>query len=148
MLLWNTGFSVENVLFDLLELQHLGFVYKLHVLTLQVSPHADMYPDKTADISWCHLWLPCEMTSEQQLQKFHTDHVHYPGLCIASNRLMWISLVTQPIRSTTQIWVVMCHQYGISTMVARTSFRREISGDITKWQLFSRTSRDVKHFNH
>ena len=125
ILLWNTGFSVENVLFDLLELQHLGFGYKR-----------------------CHHWLPCEMTSEQWLQKFHTDDVHYPGLGIASDRLKWISLATRPIRSPTQIWVVTRHQYGISTVVAEMSFREETSGGITKWQLFSRASWDVKHFNH
>ena len=76
-------FSAENVFFNLLELQHSGFVYKLHVPTLQVSPHAEMYPDKTADISRCHHWLPCETTSEQRLQKFQADDV------------------------TTQIWVLL-----------------------------------------
>ena len=55
--------------------------------TLQVSPHAEVYPDKTADISRCHHWLPCEMMSEQGLQKFHTDDFHYAGLFIASDRL-------------------------------------------------------------
>ena len=34
--------------------------------------------EKTADISrLCH-WFPCEMTSEKQAQKFHTDEASLP----------------------------------------------------------------------
>ena len=36
----------------------------------------------------------------------------------------------QPIRNTTQIWVVTSHQYGISELVSQTSFRRET----TRWR--------------
>ena len=42
----------------------------------------------------------------------------------------------QPIRSTTQFWVVTRHQYGISALVSQTSFRGETSGGITKCRLF------------
>ena len=45
--------------------------------------------------------------------------LHYPDLGSASRG--------RPIRSTTQIWVVTRHQYGISTLVSQTSFRRETS---------------------
>ena len=41
-----------------------------------------------------------------QAQKFHTGDIHYPNL-------KQISLVTGPLRSATQIWVVTRHQYGI-----------------------------------
>ena len=34
---------------------------------------------KTADISGCHHWFPCEMTSEKWVQKFHTDDVSLPS---------------------------------------------------------------------
>ena len=43
----------------------------------------------------------------------------------------------QPIRSTTQIWVVTRHQYGISALVSQTSFREETSGGEAKCRLFS-----------
>ena len=33
---------------------------------------------------------------------------------------------------STQIWVVTRHQYGISAVVPRKSFRGETSGDVTK----------------
>ena len=42
---------------------------------------------------------------------------HYPDLGIASDWLKQISHTVQPIRSTTQIWLVTLtthHQYGIS----------------------------------
>jgi len=43
----------------------------------------------------------------------------------------------QPIRSTTKIWVVSHHQYGISALVTQTSFCEGSSGDLVKRQLFS-----------
>ena len=41
------------------------------------------------------------------------------------------------IRSTTQIWVVTRHQYGISAIVPETSFRGKVSDCVTKCRLFS-----------
>ena len=35
----------------------------------------------------------------------------------------------QPIRSTSQIWVVTRHQYGISAHISKTLFRGETTGD-------------------
>ena len=43
----------------------------------------------------------------------------------------------QPIRSTTQIWVVTGHQCGIAALFPQTSFREEISGGVAKCRLFS-----------
>ena len=51
--------------------------------------------------------------SEKRVQKFHTDD--------------WWNLL-HPIRSTTQIWVVMCHQYAISVLISQTSFHRKTVG--------------------
>ena len=39
---------------------------------------------------------------------------HYPDLGNAFVWLKQISLAERPIRSTTEIWIVMCHQYIIS----------------------------------
>ena len=47
---------------------------------------------------------------------------HFPELGSVSDWLNQISHATRPIRRTTQIWVVTCHQYEISTLVSRTSF--------------------------
>ena len=62
---------------------------------------------------------------------------HYPDLGSASDWLNRISQAARPIRSTTQIWVVTRHQYGISALVSQTSFRGESSARFTKCQLFS-----------
>ena len=51
-------------------------------------------PEKTAEISRRHHCFPREMTSEEQMQKLHTD----------------ILLI---FMCTTQIWIVSRHQYGI-----------------------------------
>ena len=57
---------------------------------------------------------------------------HYPDLGRASDWLKQISHAARPIRSSTQIWVVTRHQYGISALVSQTSFRRETSGGVAK----------------
>ena len=59
-----------------------------------------------ADISRCHHWLPCEMTSEENL--------------------------LLPIRSTAQIWVVTRHQYGIFALIPQTSFCEETNSGVVK----------------
>ena len=45
----------------------------------------------------------------------------------------------QPIRSTTQIWVVTRHQNEISALVPQTSFGGETCGSVAKsvWAVFS-----------
>ena len=50
------------------------------------------------------------------------------------------SHAAQPIRSTTQIWVVTRHQYGISALVSQTSFGGKTSGSVAKCRLFSQAS--------
>ena len=63
---------------------------------------------------------------------------HYPDLGSPSDWLNQISHMARPIiRSTTQIWVVRRHQYGISALVSHTSFGGETNGSVTKCQLFS-----------
>ena len=46
---------------------------------------------------------------------------HYLDLGTASDWLKKISQVPQPISSSTQFLVVMCHQYGISALVSQAS---------------------------
>ena len=62
---------------------------------------------------------------------------HYPDLGSASDWLNQISHAARPIRSTTQIWVVTRHQYGISALVSQTSFGGETSGSVAQSGLFS-----------
>ena len=82
---------------------------------------------------------------------------HYPDLGSASDWLNQISHAARPIRSTTQIWVVTRHQYGISVLVFQTSFGGETNGSVAKCRLFSqaiiisvinklRTTRSQFHF--
>ena len=62
---------------------------------------------------------------------------HYPDLGSASDWSCRVGNLIQPIRSTTQIWVVTRHQYGISALVFQTSFRGETIGGVAKCRLFS-----------
>ena len=67
---------------------------------------------------------------------------HYPALGSASDWLRQISLDARPIRSTTQIWVVLLivatrHGYGIFWLVCEMSLCEETSSIIMKCQLFS-----------
>ena len=51
------------------------------------------------------------------------------------------------MRSTTQIWVVKRHQYGISVLVPQTSFRGETSGGVGKRRFCSQANSSL-HFFH
>ena len=73
---------------------------------------------------WCSLrerpivWDALVSPSEDRARKFHTDAVllHRLWLCF------WlVENLLQPIRINTQIWVVTCHQYGISALVPQAS---------------------------
>ena len=62
----------------------------------------------------------------------------------ASDWLNQISHVARHlIRSTTQIWVVARHKYGIFALVSQTSFGGETSGSVAKCRLFSQASSTV-----
>ena len=63
---------------------------------------------------------------------------HCPDLGNASDWLNQISHAARPIRSTTQIWEVTSHQYGITALFSQTSFGGETSGSVAKCRLFSR----------
>ena len=65
---------------------------------------------------------------------------YYPDLGNTSVWLKQIFLMAQSIKSTTQIWVVTCHQYGISTLISQRTFCGETSCcDIVKCWLYSQT---------
>ena len=65
---------------------------------------------------------------------------YYPDLGSVSDWSWRERNLPQPMRSTTQIWVVMRHQYGISALVSQTSIREETSGGIAKCWLFRQAS--------
>ena len=66
---------------------------------------------------------------------------HYPDAGSASYRLKQIFHEAWSVRSSTQIFVVTRHQYGISALVSQTSFRGETSGGVAKCRLFSQATR-------
>ena len=91
-------------------------------------------PEETADIWRCYQCFPHQMTSEKQAQ-----------ICVVLLRSTsdWSCCMgnfIQPIKSTTQIWVVMHHQYGISALVSQTSFGGGTSGSVAKCWLFSQAT--------
>ena len=65
---------------------------------------------------------------------------HYPDMGSASDWSCSVENLIQPIRSTTQLWVVMCHQYGIFALASQMAFCRETTGGVAKCQLFSQTT--------
>ena len=66
-----------------------------------------------------------------------TNHKHYPDLGSSSDWSCRVGNLLQPISSTTQIWVVTCHQYGISAVVSPTLSREETRSGVAKCGLFS-----------
>ena len=65
---------------------------------------------------------------------------HYPELGNASDWSYTEVNLLQPIRSTTQIWIMTRRQYGISELVSQTSFRGETSGGAVKCRRFSQAT--------
>ena len=88
--------------------------------------------------------FPREMTPEEQAQKFHTQ---FDNPSVGRSEYCFWSVDEsnfQPIRSTTQIWVVTRHQYGISARFPQASVLKETSDVIAKCRLFSQsTSRNI-----
>ena len=41
------------------------------------------------------------------------------------------------------MWVVACHQYGLSAVVPPRTFSWETSGGVAKWQLVSQVAPEV-----
>ena len=66
---------------------------------------------------------------------------HYQDLGSASDWSLRVGNMIQPIRSTTQIWVVTRPRYGISAVVSHTSFGGETSGSVAKYRLFSQADK-------
>ena len=88
--------------------------------------------EKIAHISRSNHCLP----RNERRNSILTTH-HYPNLGSASDWSCCVGNLLQPIRSTTQIWVVTRHQCGISVLASQTSFREETSGGAGKCRLFS-----------
>ena len=72
---------------------------------------------------------------------------HHPDLGSASDWLNQISHAARSIGSTTQIWVMTHHQYGISAFVSQTSFGGETSGSVVKCRLFSQAIENSKRIS-
>ena len=69
-------------------------------------------------------------------QKFRT----FDALLARAWWCFWlVSDLFHPIRSTTDLLVVMRHQYGVSALVSQTSFREETSGGVAKFRLSSQS---------
>ena len=62
---------------------------------------------------------------------------HYPDLVIASDWLEQIFPAARPIRSTTHIWIVTGHDYGISVVVSRRHFAEKPEVASRNFRLFS-----------
>ena len=68
-------------------------------------------------------WALAKRRLSNECRNFHTDDVHYPDLGSASDWWKENSLATQPIRSTTKIWVV--HVIGMEFL--RSLLRRRFA---------------------
>ena len=97
----------------------------LYTLWLLLATLARFCSGKNGALRWSI--LVGKQKHKVQKPKFHADG---RWSCCAGNLL-------QPIRNTTQNWVVTRHQYGISALVSQTSFHGESSGGVAKCWLFS-----------
>ena len=91
------------------------------------------------------LWLDNLLPSfpAKWTQKLHTDDMSLAKIWqVLLIGVMQIFLEPWPIRSTTQIWVVMHHQYGVSAPFPQVSFYGETSTGIAKcWLIYQPNQR-------
>ena len=78
------------------------------------------------------------MTSEKHRNSILMKR-HYRDMDSFSDWSCRVGNLIQPLRSTTQIWVVTCRQYGISALVSHTSFGGETSGSVFTGYLIFRS---------
>ena len=82
----------------------------------------------TGTVGWENsrlLTTPPLVSSRNEPRNSKLMTCHYPDQGSAFDWLMQISYVARPIRSATQILVLTRHQYGISALVSKMSFRGE-----------------------
>ena len=99
--------------------------------------HFHIEPVETADIWRRYHWFPAKWHLRNECRNSILMTRHYPDLGSASDWSCRVGNLIQPIRSTTQIWVVTRHQCGISALVSKTSFGGETTGSVAKCGLFS-----------
>ena len=80
-----------------------------------------------------HCWFPHKMTSEKQVQKFHTDDTSLPR----SGSCFWLVVPHGKFASTNLwVWVVMRHQYGIYSLGSQSHFLGKpvvVSGNVSSF---------------
>ena len=62
---------------------------------------------------------------------------HYPDVSSVFNWSCHVGNLLQPIRSTTQIWEVTRHQYGVFALVPQTWFRGKTNSGVAECRRFS-----------
>ena len=79
--------------------------------------------------------IPCKMTSDERVQKFHTDDVSLPHIWV-------VHLIGWKFASSNQKHYpdLTRHQYGILAFVSQTSFHGDISSGVVTCKLFSQAS--------
>ena len=82
---------------------------------------------KSAHIARCHHWFPPEWRLWNERRNSILMTCHYPDLGSAFDWSSRVGNLLQPIRSTTQIWVVTRHQ----SEFLRSFYRRHLRGN--KW---------------
>ena len=97
-------------------------------------------PEKTADISRRYHWLPCEMTSEKQAQKFHTDD----ATLLSSIKCFWLVEENFPHCMTSQKHYpnqgrVASSVWYFRARFCQTSIPGETSAGVAECRLFPQT---------
>ena len=94
------------------------------------------YLEKTAYISRRSTGFPAKWCLRNERWNSILMTRHYPDLGSASDWSCHVGNLLQPIRSTTQTWLVTRHQYGFSALVSQTSIRKKTSGGVAKCRCF------------
>ena len=138
------GFRLENTMKDCYSKHPLPERFPLHIYTDTLDfPTSSSLRKQT---SFC-VALTVSLQNDAWETKSRnsvlmTRHCQKLGTATDWSCHLWNFL--QLIRTSTQIWVVTCHQHGISVLVSETSFHGEIVSGAAECHLFSQATLAVQ----
>ena len=106
------------------------------------SSHLDLAWEKQPTSRDASTGIPAKWRLRNERRNSLLTTPYHPDLGSTADWSPRVENVLWPISSTTEIWVVTRHQYGIPAFVPKTSFHEGISSGIAKCPLFSQDALD------
>ena len=138
------GFRLENTMKDCYSKHPLPerFPLRIHTDTLDFSTSSSLRKQTSFCVATNGFPAKWRLRNKSRNSILMTHHCQKLGTATDWSCHLWNFL--QLIRTSTQIWVVTCHQHEISVLVSQTSFHGEIVSGAAECHLFSQATLAVQ----